>query len=211
MKIEKNKIILIANSDLVFDINNQITPQDIIVRFNIPKSSTLTRTTYRTDFLFVANTVDLLHKKLNKKSKFMKFIQNMDNNFKIIFPYSDQLIKKNKPYYRKKSLFRRDQLCINYNNTKYYKILTDLGYKVSILPEQIYLNLKDKVNLESDCILSTGLIALDYFMNNPNFKMYEIYLHGFSFEGWKGHAWDKEKLYISDLINQKKVFLFNEN
>lgn len=32
-----------------------------------------------------------------------------------------------------------------------------------------------------------------YFLNNEKYINYDIYLCGFTFQGWSGHDWEQEK------------------
>lgn len=205
---ENKKIILVANSKYTFDINQQISEDDIIVRFNLPLASTLTPTGYRTDLIFLANTVDVVQKKLKPYSKFIKFTKTINNKFTIIFPYSDDLIKTIKPLYKKKVFIFFKKLTENFNNIQYLSFLESLGNTVVVMPEHFYLDLKKEVDVDTKNILSTGILAANYFLKNPKYQNYDIYLHGFSFEGWDGHAWDKEKNYIKKLIEIKKINIF---
>lgn len=202
------KIILIANSDHTFDINAYIGEDDLIVRFNIPKATTLEPTGTRTNILFLANSVDVVQKKLKPNSKFIQFAQNIENNFTIIFPYSDELIKINKPLYKKKTFIFFKKLTDNFNNIQYISFLNNLGYQVKVLEDHYYFELKQKVDPDTKYILSTGIIAANYFLQNPDFQDFDLYLHGFSFQGWDGHAWDSEKKYMNDLINAGKIQVF---
>lgn len=205
---ENKKIILIANSDHIFDINKYISDHDIIVRFNLPKATTLQATGTRTDLLFLANSVDVVQKKLKPRSKFIHFLQNINNEFTIIFPYSDDLIKINKPKYKKKTFIFFKQLTDNFNNIEYSNFLKNQGYSLEIMPDEYYLDLKKEVDPDSKNILSTGFLAANYFLRNPIYKDYDVYLHGFSFEGWDGHNWDKEKEYMNNLIQHHKIHIF---
>ena len=60
--MKKKRIILIANSEHVENINHIITSSDIIVRFNLPQIETIYLTGNRTDYLFVANKLSLKSK-----------------------------------------------------------------------------------------------------------------------------------------------------
>lgn len=202
------KIILVANSDHTFNINSYISDKDIIVRFNLPKASTLAPTGNRTDILFLANTVDIVQKKLKNHSKFIEFIQTIENQFTIIFPYSDDLIKQIKPLYKKKIFIFFNKLTPNFNNIAYLKFVKSIGNSVQVMPDHYYLDLKKEIDPNTKNILSTGIIAANFFLKNPMYQSYDIYLHGFSFEGWDGHAWDKEKNYIENLIRLNKIHLF---
>lgn len=205
---ENQKIILIANSKHTFDINQYISTNDIIVRFNLPLASTLAPTGYRTDLIFLANTVDVVQKKIRPDSKFIKFTRTINNKFSIIFPYSDDLIKIIKPLYKKKTFIFFKKLTKNFNNIQYINFLKSMGNTVIVMPDHFYLDLKKEVDADTKNILSTGILAANYFLNNPTYKNYDVYLHGFSFEGWDGHAWDKEKSYIENLIKNKKIHIF---
>ncbi len=203
------KIILIANSDHTFDINSLISADDLIVRFNLPKKSTLLSTGCRTDLLFLANSVDVVQKKLKPNSQFIQFLSSIPNAFKIIFPYSDDLIKLNKPLYKKKKFIFFKKLSTNFNNIEYLSFLRNFGYHVEVMPDHYYLELKTQVDPDTKNILSTGILAAHFFLKNPEYQDYQVYLHGFSFEGWDGHAWDKEKNYINHLFQQQKIHTFD--
>ena len=131
----KRKVIIVANSDHVFDINNHIQEKDLIVRFNIPKISSLKPTATRTDFLFLANSVDVVQKKLRNNSKFIRFLSTIDNKFTVVFPYSDELIKMNKPQYKKKIFIFFRKLTNNFNNSQYISFLNQLGFNVHVLAD----------------------------------------------------------------------------
>lgn len=203
------RIILIANSDYVYDINNHISNNDVIVRFNIPKNSTIQPTGNRTDYLFVANTCDLANKKFKKNSKFMKFTSALSTDTKIIFPYSDNLIKKINPDWTKKNLFTTVKKP-NWNNIYYKEFIENHGFTASILDENIYWDAINSIH-NSENILSTGFLALYYFLTNPNFNDFKICLHGFSFEGWAGHNWTGEKEYITQLEKDNKICILPLN
>ena len=95
----------------------------------------------------------------------------------------------------------------NWDNTKYIKLFNAEGVKVQVLSENLYYQAQAVLNILDGHILSTGFIALFYFLHHPNYQSHDIYLNGFSFEGWVGHNWDVEKQYIHQLVQDGKVFL----
>lgn len=210
---KNKKIILVANSEHVFDINAHIHSEDLIVRFNLPLISTLEKTSQRTDLLFLANSVDIVQKKLRKNSKFIQFLQRQNNHqdLKIFFPYSDDLIKINKPYYKKKTFIFFKQLMPNFNNTQYISFLNQQGFSnIEILKDHYYLDLKKKISPNSEKIISTGVIASYFFLNHPSYQDFDLYLHGFTFEGWNGHDWEEEEKFIHDHITMNKIHTFEK-
>lgn len=206
---EKRKIILVANSPYVFDIKDRISKEDLIARFNLPEPSTLAPTGNKTDFIFLANTVDVIQKKMRPNSNFFQFTQSIEGKFKVIFSYSDNLIQQINPFYKKRNFLFFKKLTKNFNNVEYIQLLESLENDFLVLPEHYYLDLKNKIDPDTKTIISTGLIATHYFLNDPKYQDFDVYLHGFSFEGWHGHAWDKEKQYIQNLIDSNNVHLFN--
>lgn len=201
----QNKIILVANSTYVVDINNKIDPSDIIVRFNLPTLETLSVTGNKTNYLFLANTHDLADKKLKKNSRFMNFFKNNLSESKIILPYSDSLIQEIKPFYQKKFflLFKTHQQ--NWNNELFTSFLKFNNIDFKILEEKYYWDAHQTIQASANEIISTGLIAYFYFSTHPKFKDYDIFFNGFSFEGWDGHNWDAEKNYINHIKNNDRL------
>ncbi len=200
------RIILFANSIFKQDISNLITDDDYLVRFNQPSESNLQLTANRTDLVFVANTSALMDKMV-KHDAFDQgvFAQKPD----VVFPYTNNIIKKIKPHYLKRyvsflKLFYQKK---NYNNEAYISLLSDKGIEVQVLPESYYLNLTEKLSLESSWMPSTGLIALYYFLKHPHFKGIKIYLYGFEFKGWEGHLWEREKKFVERLVEKEQVYI----
>ena len=205
---EMKKIILVANSDVVIDINQMIDEHDIIVRFNHPKKFSLVKTGERTDILFLSNTVNLMEGRIRRGRHKEKHISNQT---KVIFSYADSLIQKINPYYTKKPILpflKHIEKCQNWNNHKYINIFNNLNVQVEIISEDSYWNIYEITKIERNHILSTGFIALHYFLSHPEYADYKIYLNGFTSEGWQGHDWLGEKKYIADLIDRQTIYYF---
>lgn len=200
------RVILFANSEFKRDISNQIADDDYLVRFNIPSAKNLSLTANRTDVLFLANTCELLDKLVDDNLFNKPIIQQQP---KVVFPYTNNVIKSYQSFYLKRYIrfirwFYEKQ---NYNNEKYLTKFAEQGFKVDVLPERYYLRLCEKLKLEEQYMPSTGLIALYYYLSAPKYKKVPIYLHGFEFTGWKGHAWEKEKQFVEQMIERGRVFL----
>lgn len=211
MKVENRKIVLVANSPTVTDINDFLNDDDIVVRFNIPLVTTLCKTGEKTDILFLANTVDLMEDRLKKDSEFLNYLNNL-SDVKVIFPYEDDLVKKINPLCKvvNKIFFIKFKKFINnWDNQKYISFFEKRGIDVEIVPESVYWDASEKLNLkDTSLIVSSGFLATLFFLNSEKYKEFDIYLHGFSFEGWCGHAWDFERAYISSLVKKGEIKLF---
>ncbi|MDQ8934485.1 hypothetical protein [Acinetobacter rudis] len=208
MYAESKKIILVANSDKVKDINSLIDDGDVIVRFNVPEDDKIKKTGYRTDILFLANTVDLMEDRL-KSDKFNSFINSLEDT-SIVFPFEDELISKINPkckvVYRKFFLKFKEYIK-NSDNNKYVSYFEEKNIPVDIIDQSYYWAAKDSINADDSSILSTGFIAATYFLNNKKYSDYDLYLCGFTFEGWSGHSWSEEKRHILNLKNKSSIHL----
>ena len=208
MNIESKKIILVANSDEILNINDLINDQDIIVRFNIPDKQNIERTGCRTDILFLANTVDLMEDRL-KCAKFNHFIDTLENTA-VFFPYEDDLISEINPTCKvvhKKFFIKFKEYISNANNAKYIDYFDEKNIDISIMDQSYYWIAKDLAKINDSSILSTGFLAMTYFLNNREYSNYDIYMCGFTFEGWSGHSWNKEKRCVLDLKSDSKIHL----
>lgn len=212
MQIQSKKVILIANSSNVLNINERINDQDIIVRFNIPDKQKIELTGNRTDILFLANTVDLMEARLKDKN-FHNFIDTLNNTI-IFFPYEDELIDKINPTCKivHKFFFIKFKKYIkNSNNYKYVNYFFQKNIQVNVIDQSYYWIGKNLMNIDNSSILSTGFIALQYFLNNEEYIDYDIYLCGFTFQGWSGHDWDQEQKCILNLKANNKIYTFYES
>lgn len=208
MIIESKKIILVANSNQVKNINSLINDQDVVVRFNIPEDDKIKKTGYRTDILFLANTVDLMEDRL-KSDEFNSFIDTLEDT-SIIFPYEDELISKINPKCKvvhRKFFLKFKEYIKNSDNHKYMKYFEEKNLPVDIIDQSYYWAAKGLIDTDDESILSTGFIATTYFLNNDRYRDYDIYLCGFTFEGWSGHSWNEEKRHILNLKNKNIIHL----
>lgn len=199
------KIILVANSEHVRDINSQLSSEDILVRFNAPKSTTIQKTGGRTNYVFLANTVNLLQGRIRKGYHRSKLLQG---DVKLVFPYSDQLIQQINPYFQPKALLpfmTKPEKQKNWDNAKYVEIFKAQGVETFILPENIYYQVQQNLEISNRHIISTGLLALFYFLSHQDYQTYQIYLNGFSFQGWQGHDWQAEQRYVERLLYEGKI------
>lgn len=75
--------------------------------------------------------------------------------------------------------------------------------KVDFANKDLYLDLQNLVGEEY--MPSSGLVVVAHYLNEIEFHEYDFFLVGFSWEGWRGHHWVKEKLYIESYKNRLQV------
>lgn len=195
---------IIANSDSVKNV--KISDNDIVVRFNSPRTTTFAKTGFRTDYLFLANTVDVLSKMLMNDLFFKSYYRSLHEKAYVVLPYSDELIKKINPYMTVKNITGEIKLVPNWDNNGQIERLKNIkNNKLNILSDDIYFHATKLINPAQGKIISTGLLAINYFINTEMFEHYNIVLNGFTFKGWPGHDWEQEKLFIEKVRGTGRV------
>lgn len=189
---------IVANSDSVKNV--KINDNDLVVRFNLPRATTFTKTGFRTDYLFLANTVDVLSNIIMKNLFFKSYYRTLHEKSYVILPYSDELIKKINPFMSVKNVSGEVELMPNWNNDGQINNLKRIkDNRLNILNDEVYYQSLNLINPREAKIISTGLIAINYFLNIKAFDGYDIVLNGFTFQGWSGHDWEQEKIFVKKM------------
>jgi hypothetical protein len=181
---------------------------DLIVRFNMPSKTSITIAQGKTDYLFTANSKAVFLENIEKGLLTSQAVQSKPT---VVMPYHPTIIRAHLPKRRHKFLkiFRKRGIddgtkeCIEafgqpqlplllLSSEHYYQCCASLGIDNS---------------LPSPKVPSTGYIATSYFLNNPLFRNYQIFLAGFSWQGWHGHAWNAERQQIEKLAQQGRVIV----
>jgi hypothetical protein len=85
------------------------------------------------------------------------------------------------------------------------KILENQGWtnmSVSYTDGDLMLKLGETLSsmTGNKCNPSTGIRVIAHVLSQSRFQGYKVYLVGFGFEGWSGHAFDAERHYIEDRL-----------
>lgn len=211
------RIILVGNAPLTKNISHLIKEDDYIVRFNLPLESSIKFTGDRTNAIFFANTDFLAKKNIEAGLLNLPLFASYPQ---IILPYDKEVILKNFPIYKVKLWGFIKYKKSNYNSEWLFKQLQQTNCDITQLSHDDYkqcLNLLDIEDIpvadrttKKAYIPSTGFIALNYYLFNSNFRNIPIIMHGFTFSGWDGHAWAKEKDYVTSLHTKSRVSFFDD-
>lgn len=196
------RIFIIGNAPSQESIAHLLNEQDLVVRFNHPSQESFSRYGTQTNVLFTINTWKFIQKRIHSNLINESWLQACNQ---VILAYHPNIIAQ---YHRKPSLF--SQLLTKKKSDGSLEALAYFGQKfpVTFLSENFYLSCCNLLEINkyelNSRIPSTGFLAICYYLQNfPNHK---IYIHGFSWEGWNGHSWDKEKQMIHNLLSEKKIF-----
>ena len=62
-----------------------------------------------------------------------------------------------------------------------------------------------RLRVGRECVASTGIRAIFHVLASARFAGWRIYVVGFGFVGWKGHAFDAERTIVCDLVTQGRL------
>ncbi|GAB1401600.1 hypothetical protein MASR1M68_05110 [Elusimicrobiota bacterium] len=204
MSYKKPRLLILGNAPLRENLSEFIDTSDIVLRFNDAfyygfntgrKVDILCITNTGSSSLSIATNREILRKKINEKVSEIWFPRDSDYHKKYIIEnhidytlnefddYSHEIISSNHLNDKIIKKFSKE-----FNKTVFNKVIT---YNPSyfICP-------------------STGIMALEYIISDERFSEFEKILVGFTFEGWKGHAWSEEQKIINSYMENRKDFKF---
>ena len=203
----KKRLVIVGNaknvtsgpiqSEQTSDFLNQFIDQsDIIIRMNDVKNVDSEGIGSRTDILAIMNTGQ---RKYLREKQFPQLI--LTNLKEILFVVPSKEIEK--------LSFQKSE---NPNCGIQFadKILKHQGWDkmpVTYTDDNQMLQLQETLSSMSgrSCMPSTGIRVIEHVLNQLRFHDYKVYLVGFGFEGWLGHGFDAEKLYVQELLDRDKL------
>lgn len=201
-----NRLLIIGNAPDHEKIDHLILKTDTVIRFNEPSPECFQKYGTQTDILFTINTWKFVKKRI--QANLIKDIQ-LNQCREVVLPYHPSILQN---YHRQPSWLSAHFKGKKIDGTN--EALTYFGQKfpVMVLSRSFYLECCELLNIQAhelkDKVPSTGFIAIIHYLKTyPNTP---IFIHGFSWEGWEGHHWDKEKQIILQLLNEKKLFWMKE-
>lgn len=184
---KSGSIFIIGNSEEQYEISHLVTKDDVVVRFNNPNSSS----SLKADVLFIANSPNMVIGKDIIDDTLLKY------NALIVWRYS--LLDMIFSHYQAVSLSKKIKYGLLFNLFKKKNKLD--SYKQQYFPRYLQKDCTETLR----CMASTGFLAIYLYLNlYPERK---IYLHNFTFSGWSGHCWEREKEYVGALIKSGKLNL----
>ncbi len=195
------RIFIIGNAPNQEPISDIFSKQDIVVRFNHPTSECLERYGSRTDILFTINTWKFILKCIQ-----INLLEDawLNQCKEIVLPYHPSILQN---YHRQPSWFSAFFKGKKIDGSNEALAYFGQQFPVKFLSRSFYLDCCSLLNIQEnelkDKVPSTGFLAIIHYLKTcPDAQ---IYIHGFSWEGWEGHEWDAEKDIMKRLLNEQKI------
>jgi len=198
---------IIGNGNLPRTLSARIDAADYVLRFNEPPLATAgaAGAGIKTDCLMLCNSGKPMQLKLaSEQFHLSPFFMAAEE---VILVYHPAIIRRffKKPLITSRLLQGRKR---DWTKQALEK-LGGMGKKITILPPQFYLEACADLGLKGDDLKhvfpSTGYLGIHYVLQQYPLDEWHITLTGFSWQGWKRHAWAAEESWVRAQITAGRL------
>jgi len=197
------EVFIIGNGPLPHDLSGRVDGAAHVVRFNEPKAS-IDWSGTRTDWLFVNNSGKPMQRRiLSREYAHLPTVQAADF---IFFAYHPITIRNYliKPNFLSRLKGRRADWTLDA-----LEMFGRVNKKVAILPPSYYEEGCDMLGIpERDrrtVFPTTGFFGIRYTLERFAGAEWDIHICGFSWEGWKRHAWNAEREWMLRQVEERNL------
>lgn len=194
----RRKLYIVGNGPISGDMSREIDAADFVVRFNEPKAS-VGMSGQKTDILFLCNAGKPMQRRLEDP----KFLASaiMKDARQVILAYHPIIIDR---YFPKPNVLSRLKGRREDWTLATIMALGRIGKSSLVLPASFYLEGCDEIGLPENqratVYPSTGYFGIFYILRDFPVADWDIILCGFSWQGWKRHAWADERKWVEDKV-----------
>ncbi|OLY44048.1 glycosyltransferase family 29 protein [Bartonella apis] len=201
MKTQKRRFIVVGNADLPRDLSREIDSADYVLRFNQPRLLDGWSGS-KTSCLMMCNSGKPMQEKLEDPTFLeCKFFKQAEL---ITFVYHPYIMKT---YFARPRLLSQLFKHRRVDWTKQaIKVLGEAGKDILIKSAQFYLDACAEIGIKDEKLKewfpSTGYLGIWDFLHHYDLTEWEIYICGFTWKGWKHHAWSTEERWVRERVNE---------
>ncbi|WP_034657825.1 hypothetical protein [Chelativorans sp. J32] len=199
----RKRLFIIGNGRVPFDMSEQVDSSDHVVRFNEPKQS-IGMTGTKTTWLFVANSGKPMQRRLeDPKYPTSPIVQATDLVF---LAYHPQIVRK---YFKKPNFLS----WLGGRRADWTKaamaMFAEAGKAVALLPPSNYEAGCAELGLTREMMRSvfpsTGYFGIRYALERLPAEEWDVEIAGFSWEGWRRHAWGDERAWVMRKVEERNI------
>ncbi|MDH7788694.1 hypothetical protein QBD01_004740 [Ochrobactrum sp. 19YEA23] len=203
----KKMLTVVGNGPLSRNLSNEIDSSDYVLRFNVPHALD-GMTGSRTDLLMLATSAKQMQDWLRDPA----FLDSvfMRNASEILFAVHPSIIRRfhHHPNVLSRLKGRRADWTL-----PAFEILSATGKSIRILPPQVYFEVCAELGIAEtqmkQMFPSTGFFGVWHMLRTFPSTDWEIQLCGFSWQGWKHHAWAAERHWIEERASSGQIRLLS--
>lgn len=198
---------VVGNGPLSRDFSDEVDSADFVVRFNEPKQG-IGHSGTRTDRLYMANSGKPMQRRLNDPALIGSPIFQAARE--IVLAYHPQIIAR---YFRKPNVLswlggrRADWTAASIAR------FGGAGKEIRIMPPQFYLAGCRELGIPDERLPevfpSTGFFGIWHELETHAADAWVLELCGFTWAGWRRHAWGDERKWIAAKIAEGRIVLID--
>jgi len=197
---------IIGNGALPYDLSSCIDKADYVLRFNEPPlpyhGGSNGWSGVKTNCLMLCNS----HKPMQQKLASRQFLESpfLHGAQELVLVYHPSIIRR----FFKRPLITSRLIHARKRDWTWETIekLGSLDKKITILSPQFYLQACADLGIEGEDLKkifpSTGYLGIRYMLQYWGLEQWTITLVGFSWQGWKRHAWQSEENWVRARIRE---------
>lgn len=199
----RKRLFVVGNGRLPFDMSERVDASDHVIRFNEPKQS-IGMSGSKTTWLFVANSGKPMQRRLSDPGyPASPIVQAADIVFLVYHP---RILRD---YFRQPNLLSRLKGRRRDWTDATLTMFGEAGKTVAILPPSFYREGCAELGLPRTMLTqvfpSTGYFGIRYALSHLPPAEWDVEIAGFSWEGWKRHAWADERAWIMRKANERSI------
>jgi hypothetical protein len=201
--LNRKTAIIVGNGELTRDLSEIVDSAQFAMRFNEPKAS-IGMSGSRTDILMLAASSKPMQRRLTDPN----FLASA--TFKaakeVVLAYHPEIIRKYhpKPNFLSRLKGRRSDWTM-----RTIELVGAAGKEIRVMPPQFYIDGCSELGVPErrmcEVFPSTGFFGIRYVLSLLPAREWDVKLCGFSWEGWKRHAWLNERSWVEDRIASGRV------
>lgn len=197
---------IIGNAEVKEDLNDKINSADIVIRFNNVNNYNI-NTGIKTDYWILSSNKFLLNQhikdgnKLGAKKDFsvQYMIENSLNIYFSIPPFFPmQNDFQGKIFNHLMSEDRKERIDSVHRFLEYFNC-ENISHRIIEFPNKYINDIAPEIWSPKWTCPSNGYLITRMFVDDATFYKYKKHLVGFTWEGWEGHPWILEKLYLEKM------------
>lgn len=197
------RVVIVGNGPVEPGLAEAIDSADIVIRFNEPDVSP-DKTGSKTDILFLMNSGKTMQARLADPAYWEAPL--VQNAREFILPYHPSIIRQLHP--KPNLLSRLKGRTADWTPETLHKI-ESYGKNAKVLSADFYFETCRvlgiaKTDLKS-VFPSSGVLAIRYAIEELKPDKSTIEICGFSWDGWKRHAWGNEQMWVDKQIKEGKL------
>lgn len=196
----RKQLYIVGNGPITGDMSPRIDGSDFVVRFNEPKASVGMSGT-KTDILFLCNAGKPMQRRLEDSNFLTSAI--MKDAGQVILAYHPIIIDR---YFPKPNALSRLKGRREDWTFATIMALGAIGKTSTVFPASFYMEGCRELGLPQDkmgiVFPSTGYFGIFHILRHFSPAEWTISLCGFSWAGWKRHAWADEREWVEDKVRR---------